>query len=405
LLVTPMLPKVEAGGAIPLVLHAQLSGLRRHHEVTLVSAATGEHGEEDAVEQLRLDGVDVHVARRSVGSSERWRRRRGLAAGWLRGGAPWRTVWFAVRELQAVLDGLTSERTFDVVALEDNSMGRYVLPASLPRVLTEHEVRRGRAVARPPLRPSLWPAWAFREMDWHRWPAYQRDVWSAADLVQVFTPRDADAVSELAPELRPRVRLNPFGIELPPLAETDREEPATFAFVGNFTHPPNMDAARWLLDEVMPRLRRRGVAARFLLAGSSMPAELLTTGLGDVEVLPDVPRVEDVLARAELVIAPVRTGGGMRMKVLHALASGKAVVTTRRGAEGLDLSEPAPLLLAETADETVDAVVTLLEDPARRAELGRCARLYVERHHSPEAYAHRLEATYREAVEMHRARR
>jgi glycosyltransferase involved in cell wall biosynthesis len=62
-------------------------------------------------------------------------------------------------------------------------------------------------------------------------------------------------------------------------------------------------------------------------------------------------------------------------------------------------------VLAETADEMVDAVVGLLGDPARRAELGRRARAYVERHHSPDAYAYRLESTYREAVDLHRTRR
>ena len=150
LLVTPMPPQADAHGAIPLVLHAQLAGLlARGHEVTLVTAATGEPGEAAALERLRGDGIDLHVAVRSTGAEGRWRRRSALAGSWLRGDRPWRTVWFAVAGMQQTLDRLTAEREFDVVAFEDNATGSYDVPPQAPA-----RVDRARGATRPPAGPS-----------------------------------------------------------------------------------------------------------------------------------------------------------------------------------------------------------------------------------------------------------
>ncbi len=400
LLVTPMPPQSDAHGAIPLVLHAQLTGLlARGHEVTLVTAASGEPGEAAALDRLRGDGVDLHVAVRSTGAEGRWRRRAALSGSWLRGDRPWRSIWFAVGGMQETLDRLTAERDFDAAAFEDNAMGGYAVPARLPRVLTEHEVRRARRPARPAAAPASWPGWAFAELDWHRWPRYERSVWARADVIQVFAERDRDGIGSLAPELLERVRVNPFGIVLPAAPDGRAAQPGTILFAGNFTHPPNVDAARWLAERLLPALRERGAGAKLVLVGAAMPAEIRALAAADIELRPDAPRIEDELARAAVVVAPVRTGGGMRMKVLQALAAGKAVVTTTRGAEGIDLASPAPLLVADGVDDTAEAVAGLLGDDEARAQLGALAGDYVARRHSPEAYAERLEQSYEEAAQ------
>ncbi len=97
-------------------------------------------------------------------------------------------------------------------------------------------------------------------------------------------------------------------------------------------------------------------------------------------------------------MAPVRTGGGMRMKVLQAMAAGKAVVTTPRGTEGYTgFGEEPPLAVAESGAEIAAATAALLEDEAARRSLGERARGFAERHHSPEAWAGRQTAVFEEA--------
>jgi glycosyltransferase involved in cell wall biosynthesis len=108
-----------------------------------------------------------------------------------------------------------------------------------------------------------------------------------------------------------------------------------------------------------------------------------------------VPEIEPWLERAALVLAPLRIGGGMRMKVLQAMAMGKAVVTTSRGAAGLAAGGQAPpLAVADDVEGMVAAAAALLADPAGRQALGRQARAHVTQHFSPQAHVRRLESIY-----------
>jgi glycosyltransferase involved in cell wall biosynthesis len=386
-----MPPRREAPGAIPLVLHAAIAGLRERHELTLVTAFGDEPGEAEAVAELRADGLAVHAVdrRQPAATGARWRRRARLTAAWARGADPWRTIWFADPGVQRILDGLDA-RAYDVVSVEDNAMAGFRLPGGLPSVLTEYEVRRPRRVDRRLGPPAHWLA----EADWHRWPGYERRVWRRFDRLQVFTARDAAHAAEIAPDLRESIVVNPFGVDAPEAGSVGGGKDRSLLFMGNFTHPPNRDAAEWLVREIMPQLRSRVTGVSLTVVGSGAPEGFLADAPADVRYAGEVPDAAPEVARAAVVVAPIRTGGGMRMKVLYALAGGKAVVTTTRGAEGLLLDGERPLVIADDADEFAAQTAALLEDPAARRALGERALAFARERHSPAAYARRLEATY-----------
>ena len=399
LLVVPVPPQADGGGAIPVLLEAELRGLRARHEVTLVTALGDEPGEAEAVEKLR-EGGEVHVAdrRRPPPGGLRRRRQLRMATAWARGRWPWRTVWYADPGIQRIIDELGAEREFDVVAVEDSAMSVFRYPAGVATVYTHHEVLRGRPVDWSPGPPRRWPAWAFGELDWRRWPRFQAEAWRSFDLVQVFSRRDAEAIAELAPDVAGRVRVDPFGLVLPPTADPAREEPGTILFVGAFHHPPNRDAAIWLAREILPAVLERAPEARLRIVGSAPPPEVLGLAGSQVEVVADAPSVRPHTEAAAVVMAPVRTGGGMRMKVLQAMAAGKAVVTTPRGTEGYTgFGEEPPLAVGESEAEIAAATASLLGDDAARRSLGERAREFAERHHSPEAWAERQTAVFEEA--------
>jgi polysaccharide biosynthesis protein PslH len=399
LMVTPMPPSRQAPGAIPLVLHAQLTGLIERHNVTLITVAGPDPLELQAVDHLREKPVTVHAVRRSVaGGAERWKRRWQLASSWLQGKCPWRTLWFWEQGVQQLLDRLAVEEHFDIITVEDNAMGIYRYPTGIPHVITEVEVRRPRPVDWQGLGQPNRRQWLLREADWSRWPRYQRMVWQRFDRVQVYTQRDADSVAMIAPELAGRVRVNPFGIALPAAAEPQQEQENSLLFVGNFTHPPNVDAALWLGQEIMPLLRAQVPGVRLTLVGPYPPPAVQALAREDILVTGRVPEIEPFLEQATVVLAPIRTGGGMRMKVLQSMAFGKAVVTTPRGALGLEIAETRPpLAIAEEAPGLAAAVIALLQNPRQRQELARQARQFVIEHYSPTAYARRLETIYSEA--------
>lgn len=398
LLLTPMPPDPSGTGAIPVLLAAQLRGLVERHQVTLITIAGPEPQELEAARRLDAFGAEVHaIERRPLTGRSRWARRGRLADAWLQGAWPWRTVWFWQPRLQQVMDRLTAEQSFDMVLAEDNAMGIYRLPKTALRVLTEHEVRRPRRMRGPPHAPRQWPGWALAEADWVRWPRYHIDVWRRFDAIQVFTERDAAGLAAIAPDLAHRVHVNPFPISLPAIDGT-LPEPDTIAFLGNYTHPPNVDAALWLGREIMPRLRRLRPQARLLLVGAHAPRAVRALEGPDVRVLGWVADAESLMRRTAVIVAPVRIGGGMRMKVLQAMALARPVVTTPRGAEGLAAAgETPPFAVSEDADGIARLSAELLADPHAGRELGAAARRHVERHYAPAAYVERLEALYANA--------
>ena len=274
LVLSSMLPRREGSGAIPVLLFAELLGLSERHELTLVTSIGDEPGEAEAAAELDNSGfeLDLHVVdrRRPPPGRRRRRRQRELAARWLRSGWPWRTVWFAAPGIQAVLDRLAAERDFDVVAIEDSAMTVFDLPAGVPAVLTANEVLRPRPVDWRPGSPREWPRWALRELDWRRWPGFQRSAWRKFDRIQVFSRRDAAAARGArprarAPGSRQPLRLADAAGQRTPIAVV----PGTLLFVGNFAHPPNRDAAIWLAREIMPAVLERQPEARLRIVGTA----------------------------------------------------------------------------------------------------------------------------------------
>jgi glycosyltransferase involved in cell wall biosynthesis len=399
LLVTSMVPDADGIGAMPKLFDAQLRGLSARHEVTLVSTFGEDPGQAEAAERLLRSDLDAHIVdrRRSSSAARRWRVRAELATSWATRRWPWRVVCGAAG-VQPLIDRLAAGREFDVVAVEDNPMAVLRYPAGVPAVLTEHEAVRAPATEWRAGSLTERPLQALRRRDWQRWDAFLPDAWRRFGLLQVYCEGDAKAIRAQAPELADRVRINPYGMVLPPALDPDREQSGTILFSGTFAHLPNRDAARWLATEIMPAVRTHQPDAQLCLVGSAPPREVLDLAGPGVEVIADAPSMEPHLEAAAVVLAPVRSGGGMRMKVLEAMARQKAIVTTPLGAEGFDsFASELPFLVAADSEAIAAATAELLADDSRRRELARGAREFAERHHSPEAWATRLETVYEEA--------
>jgi glycosyltransferase involved in cell wall biosynthesis len=383
LLVTPLLPHPGAPSAGALVMYGQLRTLTRRHRVALATffdPAT----ESEALEELRREGLEVHgVPRGGWRGIDRWRRRLRLTTAWAKGSLPLRTLRYQEPAMQLLLDRLLASEPFDLIQVEDNAMAAYRFPSGLPTMLTEYEVR---------------PA-ADGSRDERRWGPYQAAVWGRFDRVQVFTARDAAAAAAIAPQVADRLRVNPFGVDLPPEADPAREEPGSVVFVGGFLHPPNVDAALWLGREIFPRLRARLPRARLTIVGDRPSPAVRALQGGGIEVTGRVPAVEPFLERAAVVLAPLRSGGGMRLKVLQAMAAGKAVVASPLAAEGIAAPGGKPALaLAVTAQDFASRTAALLERPAERRALGHRARETVAAHHGWTSYGQRREAVYAELL-------
>jgi len=192
--------------------------------------------------------------------------------------------------------------------------------------------------------------------------------------VLVCSPSDRDAVARRHGLRDVEVAVNK--VEVPPaLPAPGTSLPPELLFVGRLGYLPNRDAVRFLVGEVLPRLRSK---ARLVVAGSGAPVSLRASLLhSDVTLIDGPEDLEPLYARARIALAPIRAGGGTRIKALEAFAHGRPLVATAAAVAGLGLKADEHYLAAETGSEWVAAIEMLLADPALQARLAEAAFAWV----------------------------
>ena len=173
----------------------------------------------------------------------------------------------------------------------------------------------------------------------------------------------------------------------------DGTDAVRLLFVGSFGYLPNADAAVFLCREVLPRLRQRlDRRIEVRLVGTRPPEWIRALAGDDVTVHADVPDVAPYYRSATMALAPVRAGGGSRIKILEAFALGVPVVATPAGAAGLEVEHGRHLLIGDTADAVAACCARVADDPALAAQLVDHAACLVRHSHTAAAITQRLGA-------------
>ena len=230
----------------------------------------------------------------------------------------------------------------------------------------------------------------------------ERRLSRTADIVIAVSDPEAIALHAIAPHT-PVVRIS--NIHDDRFIDEPFERRSGFLFVGNFQHPPNVDAVAHLLDSVWPAIRSRLPDATLHLVGAGMHPSAVASSGGVAEgvvVHGWLPDLEPVLGRARVFLAPLRFGAGVKGKIGQALASGVPVVTTSVGAEGMVGSH---LVVADEPGALVDAAVALHEDPARWNAQVTAGRAFITDALGVEAAARSVEALLDQAGRIREARR
>jgi glycosyltransferase involved in cell wall biosynthesis len=200
---------------------------------------------------------------------------------------------------------------------------------------------------------------------------WERRAFAASDLCFIVNPRESSIARVMSP--RTRFVLVPNGADFsdePPL--DGAEVKGRLLFMGSMGYAPNVDGCGWFVREVWPLVKSKCPDASFEIVGRNPCREVLELGrTPGILIAADVPSMQPHLSKAQVVVVPLRMGTGTRLKILEGLAAGKALVSTRIGASGLELMPARHLLIADTAHDFATAVTRLLGDPQLRAELGQ----------------------------------
>ncbi len=229
-----------------------------------------------------------------------------------------------------------------------------------------------------------WPASVLFGYEASRLLRYERQVAASFDASLFVSAPEAELFRRLAPESAARTGAFSNGVDTAFFAPGDYANPyapgeKALVFCGAMDYWPNIDAVQWFAAEVLPALRARDPAVRFVIVGArpSPDVQALAAQPG-ITVTGTVPDVRAYVAHAALSVAPLRIARGIQNKVLEAMAMGKAVLVTPQALEGIDAEAGRELLLAEPAAQWIAAAAQALAGPpAAREALGRAARARV----------------------------
>ncbi len=225
-------------------------------------------------------------------------------------------------------------------------------------------------------------------IQWKKLERYERAICEYADHIVACSDTDANAIMRLLQSKianrKSKISIIPNGVDTDfyvPSVEVCAKPLADLAlvFTGKMDFRPNVDAMLWFCDEILPRIRAEIPLAHVVIVGQKPAPRIaaLTTRAG-VQVTGAVPDVRPFIADAAVYVVPLRMGSGTRLKVLEAMAMGKAIVSTARGVEGIELAPDRDAILADDPDAFARAVIGLLRDPDRRRALGQSARALAE---------------------------
>lgn len=317
----------------------------------------------------------------------------------------------------AALRALVATEPFDVIQAESIEMAGYLWQVKsgelgvrssnnvqliLDQFNAEYQLQR-RAFLTDARRPRRWHAAAYSLAQWQKLARYEARVMRECDTVLAVSDEDRATLLGLAPGAR--IGVVPNGVDTDHFSRSAlgqaRVGPicfagATLVFSGTLDFRPNVDALAWFVREVLPALRARRPDLRLLAVGRR-PAPLLRqlAAEGHLTLTGEVPDARPYIAGAVVYVVPMRIGGGVRLKLLEALALEAPVVSTRMGAEGVSgLAEGEHCLLADDPAGFAAATLRLLDDPALGRRLGAAGRLLARQRYDWSVIVPRLEALY-----------
>jgi len=307
-------------------------------------------------------------------------------------------------EFRHHLQAWLNRERFEVVHIEGIEMAQYLdvvaKSACRPLIVFDNHnceyLLQQRAFEMDIRRPSRWTSAIYSFIQWRRLRKYEAWVCGRADRVMAVSEADAEAVHRIVPGIG--IVVIPNGIDsdaYQPHSSRDQEEFA-LVFTGTMDFRPNVDAVLWFGRKILPLVQAMVPDVHLYIVGQRPHRRLhRLAGNPAVTITGWVRDPRPYIARASVYVVPLRVGGGTRLKLLEAMAMGKAVVSTRVGAEGYPVTDGREVMFADSPVDFASVVVRLLGDPQLRASMGKHGRAFVEHGYDWRAIVPRVESIYR----------
>jgi glycosyltransferase involved in cell wall biosynthesis len=284
---------------------------------------------------------------------------------------------FISKAFECKLIELLKKNLFDVVQLESIFVAPYLNTirknSAAKVVLRAHNVeykiweRLAKAAAHPLKK-------AYLNLLSKRLKKFELGLLNKYDGIAAITEKDADAFKEA--ECRLPICVIPVGVDLKAYDTPGKEGASIEIFhIGAMDWLPNIEAIQWLLDKVwLPEIAPLNKPQKLFLAGRNMPDWLLNLNSPSVIVEGEVADAKKYMTAKTIMLVPLLSGGGMRVKIAEGMACGKTIISTSIGAEGIPYTNGKNILIADSATEFRDAILYCLENKEACKEIGLQAK-------------------------------
>jgi polysaccharide biosynthesis protein PslH len=297
---------------------------------------------------------------------------------------------------------LVAENQFDAILCEFEGNAELTPPSiQCPKLLMTHNVQSS-IFKRRKVYGMSWEDRLFFWPEYLKVRGYEKKNYQNFNLAIAVSKEDKKELKSHVPDLP--IEIIPNGVDV------DFYQPSTkipdqknLVFIGNYTYPPNEDAALYFCQEILPLIQKSIHDITVTFVGKNPPHPI--TILHGVEATGFVDDIRPYLSRAAIVIVPIRAGGGTRLKILDALSMGKAIVSTSLGAEGIDVRHGEDILIADTPKDFADRVVELVENPELRKKLEVNGRELAKKKYDWDILAGNLDRYLHEVVDSYQQKR
>jgi len=309
------------------------------------------------------------------------------------------------KPMHRLVKRLRYSQRFDVVHADQLNMAQYAEQLSETfKVLDEHNalwLLYKRLWATMPAGPRKW----LLGRDWRLIRSYEKRKINAFDAVLAVSHEDKCALQKITGE-PVDINIIPIAIDTKQNKVIERDpEPKHILHLGTMYWPPNIDAVKWFINYVYPIIRRQRSDVSFDVVGSRPPAELLSLNdnASRINVTGYVDDPSSYQRRAAVMVVPLLAGGGMRVKILNALAEGVPIVSTSLGCEGIEVSPGRDILVGDTPEAFAAQVLQVLNDPDLDRQLALNGRRLVEEKYDYRNVCRKIVNIYSRAAQEHSA--
>jgi polysaccharide biosynthesis protein PslH len=384
-------------------MHGLMTQLARRHDLTAAMMVDDEFDAEECRQAMQAycrDVVLVPNPHGREGPAKRLLQLRSLAST-----RSFERLRVTVPAFQQVLNQFLRARRFDVVNLEFPYLGHCDLRQAPPGeklpvvVVDSHEIAYDLARQFARTGGSLGRR-LYAEANWRKLRREELGTYRDADGVYLCSTADELRLRDQVPGVRTAVVPNAADVEYYQPRPTDPPPDAqTLVYFGLLSTIPNVDAVIHFVRDIWPRVTEAHPEARCKIIGGRPPPSLLALAGPKIELTGFVSDLRPHLAAAAAVVVPLRLGGGTRLKIVEAMAMGKAVVSTALGAEGIEAVPGRDILIESDPTAFADAVKRLLDNPSMAAHIGQSARQLAVERYSWGGAARTLEGFYRRILE------